>query len=66
MPLSFSHFVLCTRSEKIMNGECCKSLFYYANTERKKEREKVGKDEKYIINQSDSLILILLVFLDGI
>jgi hypothetical protein len=32
-----------------------------------KEREgKVGKDEKYIINQSDSLILILLVFLDGI
>lgn len=33
---------------------------------RCKMDEKVRQGEKYIINQSDSLILILLVFLDGI
>lgn len=54
--------VLWKRIEKneIMNGECCKSLFYYANKEWKKEwegermsereSEKVGKRWKNILS----------------
>lgn len=46
----------------ILNGNAVKVDFIMRTSRR---RERYG-DEKYIINQSDSLILIWLVFLDGI